>query len=280
MRGIGSLVMAGQLVVSGPATGAEEAPLALWAAGSLRAALTEVATEFARAHGGPPVATEFGASGTLRQRIEAGRGEGRPDVFASANLAHPEALAALGLGGPVVVFARNRLCALARPGTVADDQDLLDAMLLPEVRLGTSTPGADPSGDYAQALFAKAEAVRSGAGAALKAKAQALTGAPDSPKAPDGRNLYAWVVGEGRADLFLTYCTNAALARAERPDLVTVALPGPLAVGADYGLIVLRPERPDAWRLAAFVVSPLGQRVLARHGFETVGLPTGEGESP
>lgn len=270
----GPLLLAGLLLMGGPAAAAAEEPLGLWAAGSLKAALTEVATAFIGTYGGAPVAAEFGASGTLRERIEAG---GRPDVFASANLAHPEALAVKGLGGPVVLFARNRLCALARPGVAATGENLLDAMLRSEVRLGTSTPGADPSGDYAQALFARAETIRPGAGAALKAKALPLTGAPDSPKAPDGRNLYAWVVGEGQADLFLTYCTNAALARAERPELTTVTIPERLAVGADYGLVVLRPERPEAWRLAAFVLSPAGQRVLARYGFETVALPTGEG---
>jgi hypothetical protein len=51
-------------------------------------------------------------------------------------------------------------------------------------------PRRDPSGDYAWRLFDKADAVRSGAGATLKAKALQLTGGPDSEKAPEGRNQY------------------------------------------------------------------------------------------
>ena len=38
-----------------------------------------------------------------------------PDVFASANMKHPETLASKGWGTPVVLFVRNQLCALAQP---------------------------------------------------------------------------------------------------------------------------------------------------------------------
>jgi molybdate transport system substrate-binding protein len=151
--------------------------------------------------------------------------------------------------------------------------DLLDVMLREDVTLGTSTPKADPSGDYAWELFRKADGLRPGSYARLDAKAQKLTGGPDSPKAPEGRNTYGWVMDEGRADLFLTYCTNARLARKEVQGLQIVQLPDALAVGADYGLIVLAGDRPDAWRLAGFILSPDGQRILAEHGFAVAGVP-------
>jgi len=262
----GVAVVATLLAMSQGIAAAE--PLRLFAAGSLKAALSEVVALPAVAGSGP-IETVFGASGTLRERIAAGD---RPDVFASANMEHPQALEAAGIGGPVVLFARNRLCALARPGLPVTAATLLDVMLDSNVRLGTSTLRADPSGDYAFALFAKAEALRPGAEARLVAKALQLTGGPASPKAPDGRNTYAWVVGDGMADLFLTYCTNAALARAERPDLQEVAVPEALAVGADYGLIVTAPERPLAWRLAMQILAPAGRAILARHGFAAPGL--------
>jgi len=54
--------------------------------------------------------------------------------------------------------------------------NMLDRLLDPAVRLATSTPGADPGGDYAFAVFARAEAIRAGARAALEAKAQQLYG--------------------------------------------------------------------------------------------------------
>ena len=89
----------------------------------------------------------------MRERIEAGE---PATVFASADFGHPKKLADEGKAGPAVVFARNRLCAMARPGlAVAGPPARGDAR--PAVKLGTSTPGNDPSGDYAWALFAKAE---------------------------------------------------------------------------------------------------------------------------
>ena len=78
---------------------------------------------------------------------------------------------AAGWGGPVALFARNRLCALAQPDVEVSPATLLEVLLDPAVRLGTSTPKADPSGDYAWQVFEKAEALRPGSFATLDAKA-------------------------------------------------------------------------------------------------------------
>ncbi|MGH6915189.1 MAG: molybdate ABC transporter substrate-binding protein, partial [Geminicoccales bacterium] len=189
---------------------------------------------------------------------------------------HPTALMQAGRAGPVALFARNRLCALAQPTVTLSSQNLLDTLLDPDFRLGTSTPKADPSGDYAWELFHKAEAVRPGAFAALEAKALKLTGGPESPKAPAGRNQYAWVMDNDRADVFLTYCTNAVLAQREVPRLEIAQVPPELSVGADYGLTVLDGAPEAAWRLALFILSPAGQSILAGYGFDASARPGGE----
>lgn len=49
-------------------------------------------------------------------------------------------------------------------------------------------------------------------------------------------------------------------------------MPEALAVFADYGLLLLDP-RPEAARLAFFILAPAGQAILARHGFDAPGLP-------
>lgn len=238
-------------------------PVRLYAAGSLRAALTEVATAFTAATGVKVVA-EYGPSGLLRDRIV----KGEPaEVFASANMAHPESLAKTGRAGPVTLFARNRLCALAAPSAGATTATLLDRILDPAVKLGTSTPKADPSGDYAWELFEKAERLRPGAAKTLSAKALQLTGGPGSPPPPKDRNVYGLLVSSGTADIFLTYCSNALQARNEVPTLEIVALPEALAVGADYGLTLVAKAPPDAHRFAQFVLSEPGQAILVRHGF-------------
>ena len=250
-------------VCAGPAA-AED--LSLYAAGSLKAAMSEVVAAYSELYG-TPIAASFGPSGLMRERIEAGE---TAHVFASANMRHPRTLAAAGHEAPVALFARNRLCALARPELSVTTDTLLDVMLDDTVRLGTSTPKADPSGDYAFELFGKTDHAE-----ALAAKALQLTGGPDSGAPPEGRNAYAWVLDSDQADLFLTYCTNAVLARGDQPDLQIVQVPPELSVGADYGLIVLEDAPPEAWRLAMHILSPAGQVVLAGYGFDAPALPEG-----
>ena len=238
--------------------------VSLFAAGSLKAALSDVSEDFTRTYG-IPVSSTFGPSGLMRERIEAGE---TAHVFASANMRHPRTLEAAGNGGPVALFARNRLCALARPKVAVSTDTLLDVILSDDVRLGTSTPKADPSGDYAFELFDK-----SGHADALKAKALQLTGGADSATPPEGRNAYAWVLDTHQADVFLTYCTNAVLARKEVPELQIVQVPEAVSVGADYGLIVLDGAASDAWRFAMHILSPVGQSILSEYGFDAPALP-------
>lgn len=239
------------------------APLPVYAAGSLREALTAIATGY-EARSGQKIALTFGASGLLRERIEKGEGA---LVFASADTQHPQRLAAQGGWRTPQVFARNSLCALTAAHVEATSQSLLATMLRTDVRVGTSTPQADPSGDYAWALFRKAEEVRTGSYAALDAKALKLTGGPDSPKPPAGRGTYAWVMDQGQADVFLTYCTNAVSAQQEVPRLKIVQLPPELQVGAAYGLTLRSDAPPAARAFVAYLLCEPGQAVLRRYGF-------------
>lgn len=262
MRRANALVVAALGMVLTSSADASE-PVVLYAAGSLRGALTEVAEAFA-ADAGIKVEAKYGPSGTLRDEISAGS---RAQVFASANMDHPQSLAAAGKSGPVVMFARNRLCALVKPGLSVKPETLLETMLRDDVKLATSTPKADPAGDYAFAVFVKADALKSGSRNILEQKAQQLTGGPSSATGPAGRSAYGWHVAEGRADIFLTYCTGALTAQRENAGQQIVALPEALAVGADYGLTVLNGSPPAAQRFATFIISPDGQQILARHGF-------------
>lgn len=241
------------------------AEVRVFAAGSLRAALTEAAHAFETAEPGAHVRFTFGASGLLKDRIVAGE---RDDVFASANMEHPRELAASGRAGAAGRFARNAMCALVAPAVDVASETLVDRLLDPAVKVGTSTPKADPSGDYAWLVFGRIEQQgRRGAYKQLTDKALQLTGGPSSPPPPPGRSVYAELVAQGRADVFITYCTNAVVAIAERPQLRLIAIPEEINVRSDYGLAVSRGAPALADRFAAFVVSPAGQAILGRHGF-------------
>ena len=235
----------------------------LYAAGSLKAALTEMAQAYEKT-GTNKVEPKYGPSGLLKNEILGGA---KADVFASANMEHPETLYAQHKGGSVVRFARNKLCALVRPGLKVDTTTLLERMVDPNVKLGTSSPKADPSGDYAYEVFAKAEKINPGARTVLENKALQLTGSTTSATPPAGRTVYGWHVAEGRADIFLTYCTNAMAAKKENPEQQIVALPDSLAVGADYGLMVIAGSSSAAQQFADFIMSSAGQEILVGHGF-------------
>ncbi|MET0924550.1 MAG: substrate-binding domain-containing protein, partial [Xanthobacteraceae bacterium] len=137
----------------------------------------------------------------------------------------------------------------------------------------TSTPRADPAGDYAWEVFRKADRLKPGAFAALEKKALQLAGGPNAPSALAGRSIYGMLVAEGKADIFLTYCTGALEAQKQNAGQQIVALPDDLAVGADYGLTVVTRASPQAYQFAMFILSLNGQRALATYGFAAPLLP-------
>ena len=243
-------------------TAAAADDVAVFAAGSLRAPMTELARDFEQASG-MRVTLTFGASGLLRDRIAGGE---PADVFASANMAHPQSLVGKGWARATTRFAKNRICLLTAPGLGIDSASALAALLDPGLKLGTSTPKADPGGDYAWEVFHRAERVRPGAFATLDQKARKLTGGPQSPPPPAAGSVYAHLLGNGDADLFLTYCTNAIVAHDENAKLEVVRLPEDLAVGAEYG--VAARDGAGAQAFVAFLLSPPGFAHLRAYGFD------------
>ena len=248
---------------------ASAAPLEFRAAGSLKAAMGELLSEYQKVEQ-EVIHADFAPSGLLRKRIENGE---QVDLFASANMKHPEMLKNAGKSGSVVMFARNKLCAIAQPEVDVTADTLLNTMLDSSIKVGISTPKADPSGDYAWALFAKADKLKLGATEQLESKALQLTGGPHSDKAPAGRNTYGWVMENKRADIFLTYCTNAVLAQKELPKLQIVQIPEGLSVGANYGLTIIHNAQTDSAKLAMFILSKQGQKILFSYGFDAPLMP-------
>lgn len=237
--------------------------LKVYSAGSLKAAWTELARVY-EAKSGNKLAFEFGASGLLRERLEKGE---KADLFTSADTGHPKTLADKGLAGPMRVFTGNRLCALAQPGVGLTTANMLDKLLDPAVRMGTSTPKADPSGDYTWLMFERADKVKPGAFDTLARKAMQLVGGPNSAPPPPNRTAYGKFMEDRAVDVFITYCTNAVQALREVPGLQNVALPDNLSVTATYGMGVMRGAQPAAQGLADFVLSEDGQKVLMNQGF-------------
>jgi molybdate transport system substrate-binding protein len=241
-------------------------PVRVFAAGSLGPAFREMARDYQTATG-QSLALTFAPAGTLLERIEKGEAA---DLFASANMEHPQRLAGEGKASPAVLFVRNSLCGITRRDVGLTQANFLDRMLDPAVTLATSTPISDPSGDYAWAMFGKADQLHPGAKEHLEGKARQFMGTAKSPAAaPPGTNPILWALQEKKADIFLTYCSAGTGMPA---DIVAVSPPPTLAVGADFGLTILNGDAARelaAYRFALYILSPDGQALLRRFGFET-----------
>ena len=243
----------------------------VYAAGSLRGVVADLARESAGSLA-TEVKSTFGGSGSLRERIEGGE---KPDLFLSADLGSPRKLETEGRTlVPVIPFARNRMCIVSRGSSGITAANLIDRLLDPAMRVKTSTPVADPSGDYAWAIFDRIDARRPGAGAVLKKKAQALMSVTAAAAA--GQNPTAALFSAGSIDVSITYCSGTASLQKELPQLTSLPVPADLDPHPVYGLAVLS-AKPAAWRLALFLLSQQGQAIIASNGLLPLMDPAGAG---
>jgi ABC-type molybdate transport system substrate-binding protein len=243
----------------------------IFAAGSLRGVVGELAKE-----AGPAldieVKSSFGGSGLMRERIEKGE---TPDLFLSADVGSPRKLAAAGRTVvPAIAFARNRMCILSRNSAHVTARNLVDRLLAKGVRVKTSTPIADPAGDYAWAIFDRIDALRPGSGALLKSKAQelmSLTATPTTPTQSPAAALFL----TNQVDMSITYCSAAPSLEKEVSGLTSLVVPPQLDPHPLYGAAVLS-NKPQALRLALFLLSDKGQAIIAAEGL----VPLAETPTP
>ena len=249
------------LLLAGQGAEAMAAPVQIYSAGSLKAVMGALigASGLPAGSFADPI---FGSAGLMRERIEKGE---HADLFTSADMAQPARLAKDDPARKVVPFAGNRMCVISPASVGLTATNLLDKLLAPEFRLATSTPVADPGGDYAMAVFDKAETVRPGAGAALRAKAMHLLGAPGAMASSPGKNSTTAIFLDNKADALIYYCSGAPTVLKEVQGLTSLPMPDTLEVYPTYGMVLLT-AIPDAARFATFITSPAGQDILSRFG--------------
>jgi molybdate transport system substrate-binding protein len=257
------------IMVALAASSAPAAELPVMAAGSLKDPFTAIFADYAKRYGGG-FAAVWGPSGVLRERLQNGEAF---DVFASAALPHAQTLTDAGVSGPSVLFARNALCIVTEADRGVDTGNLIETLLRPDIRVGTSTPVADPAGDYTWEMFHKIEAKRPGAFETLSKKAQQLFGGPATTTPINGRSRPLAALDDHGIDLFISYCSSALQIARDSPKYKSIALPPELSVGAEYGLTVSRKAQPGAADFAMYLLSPQGQASLKAFGFVPVALP-------
>ena len=230
------------------------------AAGSLKPVWPALMSHFQQ-----PVDTRFGPAGLLREQIEAGE---PCDLFASASEAHPQKLLAAGRALAIISFATNKLCITVRSDRLQPGDDWYQLLTRDSLRIATSTPAADPSGDYAQELFSR----MGQAGQEVRQRAIPLVGGRDSAAIPAGRLAAEWIINTDQADLFIGYASYRG-ALSQIAGLTVVDIPEAINPIARYTCAVITPE---AGRLAAFLRSEQATAVLEEAGF-TKGLIHGSG---
>jgi ABC-type molybdate transport system substrate-binding protein len=250
-----ALILAGAASAAEP--GAPPVTVEIYSAGSLREVVSELGK--AAAPLGIEVKASFGGSGQMRERIEKGE---TPDVLLSADMGSPRKLAAAHRTSvPVIAFARNRMCILSRRSAGVTAGNLVGQLLKTNVRLKTSTPVADPSGDYAWAILDSIDRQRPGAGALLKQKAQASMALTPPP----GKSGAAALFDSGQIDFSITYCSGVRNLAQDAPELASLEVPAALDPHPVYGAAVLS-TKPQALQLVLYLLSEEGQAIVGRAG--------------
>ncbi len=230
----------------------------VFAAGSLRKVLPAMAEVI-----GISINPVFGPSGVLRERIAQGE---RPALFLPANLKHGQILEDMGLCSAPKIFAENALCLFGRPEALQNG-DVLQNMLSPENRLGTSTPIDDPGGDYAFSVFDRAESVLAGSRELLRNKAMTLVGGKNSPKSAGPHSPVYGLFAEDKVDLFLGYRTTAMDIAGRMEDIQIMDLPDNLSVKAEYyGVVIDKNFAGDD--LFKGLKTDSAQGILEEYGFK------------
>ncbi|HWT99085.1 MAG TPA: substrate-binding domain-containing protein [Terriglobales bacterium] len=258
------LILGFTLLAAAPAARASD--VVLYGAGSLHDALSAIAAAYT-AKTGIAVQTAFGPSGLMREKVEAGD---KVDLFASADMGHALKLQQDGKAAAVMMFTRNKLCVFAKPEIGLTAANFVERLTDPSIRIGTSTPKADPGGDYTWAMFHLMDNAKPGAFAILDAKAQKIVGGSTAPSGPDP---IAAAFADGKINAMVGYCSGTEQRRKATPDLAAVEVPEPFATGPEYGLAIMRLDNAAAVGLALAIEGPEGQATLARFGFAPVGLP-------
>jgi len=264
-RGRGPRLVAAALAAIATTVGpslARAETVEIYSAGSLRGVVGDL-TQTAASSFDIQVKATFGGSGSLRERIEKGE---KPDLFLSADVGSPRKLHTQGRTVvPAIAFARNRMCIVSSRAANVTAENLIDRLLAKGVRVKTSAPIADPSGDYAWAIFDRIDALRPGSGALLKDKAQGLMSDLASPTQSAGAALFA----SKQVDVSITYCSGFPALQKEVPELTAFPVPPQLDPHPLYGIAVLS-AKPQALRLALFLLSEQGQALIAKQGLVPV----------
>jgi len=214
-------------------------------AASLTDAFAEIATQFQKQHKGTTITLNPAASSALVTQIQGGA---PADVFASADLTNMDKLVTSGnVKAAPQTFARNQMEIAVKPGNPKRVKSVTD---LPDVGVVALCGATVPCGVYAANILQRAKVT-----------------IPESSitRGADVKTTLA-AVAQGDAQAAMVYVTDV---KAAGSTVTGVEIPD------DQNTIAVYPIAPIAGtsngKLAnafiAYVLSPAGQKILAKYGF-------------
>ena len=246
-----------------PANNDAPRELTVFAAASLTDAFQELASEFESRHPGAHVVFNFAGSQQLAQQL----GQGAPaDVFASANNRQMQAAVETGRVDATSPrpFVHNRLVLVTPADNRAGLASFAD-LARPGLKLVLAAPEV-PVGQYAQEFLELAGQDPALGADFVAGVTQNIVSYEENVRAVLSK------VALGEADAGIVYATDAASAG----DAVRILpIPDALNVVASYPLapIANSAQAELAAQFIALVLSPEGQAVLARYGFDPAPQP-------
>jgi molybdate transport system substrate-binding protein len=247
---VAALLGAGMLAATWPGATAVAAPtprgsVTVSAAASLTEAFTRLGEAFERKNPDATVTFNFGSSSALVGQIQGGA---PADVFASADLATMDKLVS---GGQVVTtptpFARNQMQIAVKPGNPKHVKSVSDLTDIGTIAL---CGAAVPCGIYATSVLERADVTVPESSITRSVDAKATLGA----------------VSQGDANAAIVYITDV---KAAGTTVTAVTIPDDQNVNAVYPIApIATASNPKlAKSFVAYVLSPAGQRTLAKYGF-------------
>ena len=215
------------------------------AAASLTEAFTKLGADFREQNNKATITFNFGSSSALVTQIQGGA---PADVYASADLATMDELVS---GGRVTTapkpFARNQMQIAVKPGNPKRVRSVAD---LTDVGTIALCGAIVPCGVYAATVLERAN---------VRVPETSITRGIDA-KATLGS------VSQGDANAAIVYVTDV---KAVGRSVTAVPIPDDQNVVAVYPIapIASSTNRRLATAFTAYVLSPAGQKVLARYGF-------------
>lgn len=253
------------LAISGHAAVSDAPPiqgeLTIFSAASLTDTFKEMAAKIEQANPGTKLTFNFAGSPTLRTQLAQG---GRADVFASAD--EPNMYGAERDGtitGEPRIFARNLLVVVVPANNLAGIKTLQD-LAKPKIKLVLTNKDV-PVGNYSrQALEKMSQDPAFGSDFPKRVLANLVSEETNVKQVASKVQL-------GEADAGIIYSTDVT--PAIRSAVKVIDIPPEFNVIAKYPIAVVKGTRNEAGALAfiEYVLSPIGQSILERHGFLVAG---------